>query len=170
MNALTGFGCIGFNTYLGPIRPFLLPLLLTSTWKLLSQRSYGLASISLLIGFLPEVVHLWNASQTRQRFNSGTTPNFKTRATLRLAIPSMGCVACVNKIDTSIRNCKYYVSSNINQERSWLTEDSQKGGMAELSIWASSSDDVQKIAEEVVSAVTNAGFECKVDSLQMDTV
>eukprot|EP00970_Alexandrium_tamarense_P018535 scaffold13347_cov188-Alexandrium_tamarense.AAC.4 len=93
-----------------------------------------------------------------------------TRATLRLAIPSMGCVACVNKIDTSIRNCKYYVSSNINQERSWLTDDSQKGGMAELSIWASSSDDVQKIAEEVVSAVTNAGFECKVDSLQMDTV
>lgn len=79
----------------------------------------------------------------------------------------MGCVACVNKVDTSIRLCK--LAGNIRGETSWLTEGSTKGGKAELSISARSREEIETIVEEVVSAVSSAGFRCTVDSLQVGT-
>ena len=165
------------------MRPYLLSVLLLSTWKLLPQRSIGWSALSLFLAFLPEVLHLWNASQTRgwkqQKSNVNKVNSSKgeadalgnsVTATLRLNIPTMGCVACVNKIDSSIRKCESAVSNTIIEEASWLNEGQEKGGRAELKISASNSDGVQKVVDEVVLAVGNAGFDCKVESLNIDEI
>ncbi|KAL7539213.1 hypothetical protein ACHAXR_010881 [Thalassiosira sp. AJA248-18] len=180
INALSGWGCAGFNTYLGPIRPILLPILLFSTWKLLPQRPLGWTILSLILAFLPELVDIWNTNRSRQwqqkhvdddsknvvEESTSTSSYVAKTAKLRLNIPTMGCVACVNKVDTSIRQCKS--APNIREETSWLTDSSAKGGMAELLISAKSNEDIDLIAEEVVDAVKNAGFHCDVESLQVD--
>ena len=98
----------------GPIRPVLLALLLMSTWKLhVTGRSLGWTVVSLLLAFLPELVDIWNTNRTQQWQRSDMNPggNYDEKAAtslsslpidakVRLTIPTMGCVACVNKVDT----------------------------------------------------------------------
>ena len=168
INAMSGWGCAGFNTVLGPVRPLLLPLLLLSTWNLLPQRSLSWTALSLFLAFLPEIVYVFNSIARNQwkKQNDTSLQNNAVTATIQLAIPAMGCIACVNKIDTSIRQCESAVS--ITQEKSWLTEGPGKGGMAELKISAQSTEDIDKVIQNVVTAITNAGFEYKIESLQID--
>ncbi len=168
INAISGWGCAGFNTVLGPVRPLLLPLLLLSTWNLLPQRSLGWTALSLFLAFLPELVYVFNSIARDQwkKQNDTSSQNNAVTATIQLAIPTMGCIACVNKIDTSIRQCES--AASITQEKSWLTEGAGKGGMAELKISAQSTEDIDKVIQNVVTAITNAGFECKPESLQID--
>lgn len=169
INALSGWGCAGFNTVLGPVRPFLLPLLLLSTWNLLPQRSLGWTAVSLFLAFLPELVFVFNSLERNQwkKQKETSLPKNAVTAKIQLAIPTMGCIACVNKIDTSIRQCDS--AASITQERSWLTEGSGKGGMAELKISAQSTEDIDVVIQNVVTAIKNAGFECKTKSLQIDS-
>ena len=164
INAVSGWGCAGFNSVLGPVRPILLSLLLYSTWKLSSQRPIGWTIISLFLAFLPELVHTFNLIQTTQWKQRQITGRSVT-AKLQLAIPGMGCVACVNKIDASIRQCKS--ATRIAEEKSWLNAPEMgKGGMAELIISASSDEEVDDIVKSVISAIREAGFECQKKSLQ----
>lgn len=164
INAVLGWGCAGFNSVLGPVRPILLSLLLYSTWKLSSQRPIGWTIISLFLAFLPELVHTFNLIQTTQWKQRQITGRSVT-AKLQLAIPGMGCVACVNKIDASIRQCKS--ATRIAEEKSWLNAPEMgKGGMAELIISASSDEEVDDIVKSVISAIREAGFECQKKSLQ----
>ncbi len=168
INALSGWGCAGFNSVLGPVRPILLSLLLFSTWKLSSQRPIGWTILSLFLAFLPELVHTFNLIKTTQwkkRQISIQNTDVVT-AKLQLAIPGMGCVACVNKIDASIRHCKS--ATRITQEKSWLNAPEMgKGGMAELIISASSDEEVDDIVKSVISTIREAGFECQKKSLQI---
>ena len=169
INTLSGFGCAGFNFVLGPVRPFLLPVLMLSTWTLLPQRSLGWTVLSLFLAFLPEIVYIFNlleSIQWNKKKDIISLQNNAVTATLQLAIPTMGCSSCVNKIDTSIRKCES--SPSIIQEKSWLTEGPEKGGVAELKIVASSTEEVDKVIQNVVNAVNQAGFECKTESLQID--
>ena len=90
-------------------------------------------------------------------------------AKLKLDCPTMGCVACVNKVDSSIRQCKS--SANIIEETSWLTDTSTKGGKAELLLFATTKDDIDQIVDEVINAVNKSGFECSVDdSIQYNNI
>lgn len=168
INALSGWGCAGFNSVLGPVRPILLSLLLFSTWKLSSQRPIGWTILSLFLSLLPELVHTFNLIKTTQwkkRQISFQNTDVVT-AKLQLAIPGMGCVACVNKIDASIRQCKS--ATRIAQEKSWLNAPEMgKGGMAELIISASSDEEVDDVVKSVISAIRDAGFECQKESLQI---
>ena len=101
------------------------------------------------------------------QLSSTSSSPLPVAAKLRLDIPTMGCVSCVNKVDTSIRQCKS--AANIREETSWLTDDgSAKGGVAELSIMARTNEEVDAIAKEVVAAVKKAGFQCNVESLRVD--
>lgn len=169
INALSGWGCAGFNTVLGPVRPLLLPLLLLSTWNLLPQRSLGWTAVSLFLAFLPELVFAFNSLEKNQwkKQKDTSLPENAVTAKIQFAIPTMGCIACVNKIDTSIRQCES--AASITQERSWLTEGSGKGGRAELKISAQSTEDIDVVIQNVVTAIKNAGFECKTESLQIDS-
>ena len=168
---MSGWGCAGFNSILGPVRPIFLSLLLFSTWKLSSQRPIGWTILSLFVAFLPELVHTFNLIKTtqwkkRQIIGRSVQNNDVVSAKLQLEIPGMGCVACVNKIDASIRQCKS--ATRITQEKSWLNApEIGKGGMAELIISASSDEDVDDIVKSVISTIREAGFECQKKSLQI---
>ena len=170
---------IDYLYHTGPIRPILLPLFLLSTWKLFPHRSISWTIVSIFLAFLPELVGVKNIVRSKQwqRKHDGdiignqdaedeaTLSSLPITAKLQLNIPTMGCVACVNKVDSSIRQCKS--SSNVREETSWLTEGDAKGGMAELLISASTNEELDKIVEEVADAVNNAGFKCDVESLQV---
>ncbi len=81
---------------------------------------------------------------------------------LKLNIPTMGCVACVNKVNSSIRGCNS-AAEHILDESSWLT--GAKGGEAELIIRGRTREEIDHIVEEVVDAVKVAGFRCDVESI-----
>ncbi|KAL7439733.1 hypothetical protein ACHAXM_008183 [Skeletonema potamos] len=169
INALSGFGCAGFNTVLGPVRPILLPLLMLSTWNLLPQRSLGWTTFSLFLAFLPELVYIFNSLERiqwrKQKDHVLLQHAHAVTAKLQLTISNMGCIACVNKIDTSIRQCGSV--NSIIQEKSWLTEGPQKGGMAELQLSSPSTEEMDKVIQDVVIAIKKAGFECKIENLQI---
>ncbi|KAL3798370.1 hypothetical protein HJC23_005023 [Cyclotella cryptica] len=171
-----GLQCRGGNT--GDNRS----LLDRSSWELSMAQTANmnlLSNVSLALAFLPEAVYFWNkflAYNFEQTDKSGNQPvlddeavsklssPYPVKATIVLDVPTMGCVACVNKVDSSIRSSAF--STKIRQERSWLTDG--KGGIAELIVSGANSDEIYKIAEEVALAVGNAGFQCKVQSIQLN--
>ena len=140
--------------------------MLYSTWRLISQRSIGWTITSLILSFLPEFLHVWNEyKSSRARAEGPSAADLPVSAKLRLEIPTMGCVACVNKIDTSIRQCES--SGRIIRGTSWLDDGSQKGGKAEVLISGSDETDVERIQNDIMNAVKSAGFDCTVESLVM---
>ena len=134
--------------------------------------------MTLLLAFLPELVDIWNTNKSQQWQKDRTIDNnndeqdnsssleLPVRAKLRLDIPSMECVACVNKIDASIRHCNSI--AKIKEGSSWLTDGAAKGGTAELMILGKTNEEIDGIADEVVTAVKNAGFQCTIESLQVE--
>lgn len=84
--------------------------------------------------------------------------------TVELDIPSMGCAACINKIDSTLS-----VISGVINSRSWLVDD-PKGGRANVVILAKSSDDFDEIINSVVERVAGSGFPCTVDTVAVATV
>ena len=199
-------GCIGFNTYLGPIRPCFLSLLLYTTTLQLRQRtnSAKISATLLLrfsIAFLPELLDLWNTNRHRiiQKFrtasnggNSGigsdSTSSSSSSLTIEIDIPKMGCVACINKIDNSIRNAISSSSSEaspnytLDDASSWLLPEiagddgvdgkkkKKRGGRARVQISGSNvttQDEISSLKERVLKAIGNAGFGgegCKIRS------
>ena len=84
--------------------------------------------------------------------------------TVELDIPSMGCVACINKIDSMLSGISGVINS-----RSWLIDDA-KGGRARMVISANSNDDFDEIIKSVVERVASSGFPCTVDTVAVATV
>jgi copper chaperone CopZ len=130
----------------------------------MNQRHPVWTLMSLTLAFLPEGVHLWNKLATLKFFKSNDMSNdehqnqqLPINAKITLNIPTMGCVACVNKVDSSIRGCSFYA------KKSWLKDG--KGGVAELIVFTENEAGVNKIVEEVKRAVERAGFPCEVESI-----
>lgn len=139
--------------------------------------------MSLLLAFLPELMDVWNTNRSQQwqqkrnngvlegianRENKSTSSTLPIEAKVKLIIPTMGCVACVNKVDSSIRQCISAANNKIREEKSWLADNAAKGGMAELTVLGNTKEDINNIVEDVIAAVTVAGFECKVASIRVD--
>jgi len=169
INSVSGIGCAGFNTVLGPIRPYFLSFLLYST--VISFPGVGIghwiqtALFSFVLSLLPELLYVWN-ERTVSKKPMSVHPGAGVSATVELIIPSMGCVACVNKVDNSIqKSCK---SENLIESRSWLTEN-PKGGRAKFALMAGSKRDVDKIVHTILESVSNAGFPCSVELEVIET-
>ena len=141
---------------------------------MIPYHSRGWTIVSLSLAFLPELVDIWNANRSKQwrqlrvddKRGSGEKSSITVEAKLTLNIPTMGCVACVNKVDASIRRCNS--AASIKEETSWLTGDAAKGGgAAELTIVGGTNEEIDRIVEEVVASVKDAGFRCDVESLRV---
>lgn len=170
-----GFGCAGLNTVLGPIRPFFLSLLIYSAANSYPGLQAGLerwcrnTAISFFFALMPELLHKWNNHSWSRREGRATQMNTMTTdanvcVTVELDIPSMGCAACINKIDSTLS-----VISGVINSRSWLVDD-PKGGRANVVILAKSSDDFDEIINSVVERVAGSGFPCTVDTVAVATV
>ena len=170
INLLAG-GCAGFNTVLGPTRPYFLSLLFygtvqTARWTSFSW--YGATAFRWAVALLPEALDFWNRSQqqaTSVIVGSNEKPHLTPdtapwSATLQLEIPTMGCVACINKIDTALRNAG---QSRVVQASSSLNPLGAKGGYAKVKILAETRQEIDSLTQSLIRSVEEAGFEpCRV--------
>lgn len=175
LNAVTALGCAGFNTYLGPLRPFFLSLLTyltVVTWKHTQPK---VVALRWAIALLPELLHLWNTFKAaKRRMSRGTDTATDTITTpitdvvVYLDCPTMGCVACIQKVNSSLQKTLKSSSSNVHQIQaidSWLSEGSRKGGKAK--VWFLTIGGQEQVDPRVVKALVRtlkrAGFPCTVD-------
>jgi len=157
INALVGAGgCAGFNTVLGPVRPVFLSLLAYLNWT--SRPSLPKAALRLSLALLPEIVDLWNrwlAHSWKQRFDKEIVDADTFTATVEIEIPTMGCVACINKIDNSLRNS---APANVIEATSWLDATKEKGGRATVRVAAKSQEQLNAINDGLLKSINEAGF------------
>jgi hypothetical protein len=157
INFLVGAGgCAGFNTYLGPLRPYFLSLLVYLT--IISRPSK--ASVSIIrfsMAFMPEVLHFWNKYVRYQwrRERSRETRDSILTAIVEIDVPTMGCVACINKIDASIRQC---APEHIIDATSWLDPALPKGGRTKVQVSATSEAELNSITQSILKSIEGAGF------------
>ena len=202
---LPAVGCAGFNTYLGPVRPFFLGLMLHLT---ILTKNYTKATTMLLrwtLALLPEILHLWNGSNLRlqtwrsshrledQRHWNESGKGKGRVVSVYLNCPTMGCVACINKVDSSLGKKATMLPEispveGVPVAQSWLLDGDEKGGKAKItfvvdseSITSSSNDhhgagdgaeeEVDpKLISSLMKAVEGAGFPCTVDEIQLSSV
>jgi hypothetical protein len=149
-------GCAGFNTYLGPLRPYFLSLQVYLT--IISRPSK--VSVSLIrfsIAFMPELLHFWNKYERYQwrRKRSSETRDYLLTAIVEIDVPTMGCVACINKIDASVRQC---APEHITSATSWLDPARPKGGRTKVQVSATSKAELNSITQSILKSIEGAGF------------
>jgi hypothetical protein len=160
INVLVGAGgCAGFNTILGPVRPLFLAILVML--NIVTGASLRQSLWRYSIALLPEGVHFWNGYKSRQWSNrvASITSNVSSErrgvcATILVDIPTMGCVACIHKIESNLRSS---APNHVVTASSWL-EKNQKGGYAKLDVCVDSESELQVLSQSVVKTIENAGF------------
>ena len=140
-------GCAGFNSILGPARPFFLACALHA--RVLLRRAAAAApgvdprvrqmnvyggALAVAVAFAPEAVAL----VARLRRNSDVAG----AASLTLDLPSMGCVACVDAVSRAVRSVPGVVDADVSV------------GSATVSVNAAN----DAMAAAVSDAVRRAGF------------
>ena len=150
-------GCAGFNTILGPTHPYFIGF-----QGYLSIVSGGILSIRLLsalflrwsISLLPEAIHLWNNWRSRTTAkDTSRGKTFRLEATVHVDIPTMGCVACINSINSALTKVPHVLSAS-----SSLHPLGMKGGKVEAKVHMNDKSDVAMINGLIVRAIEEAGF------------
>jgi copper chaperone CopZ len=141
-------GCAGFNSILGPARPFFLACALHA--RVLLRRAAAAApgvdprvrqmnvyggALAVAVAFAPEVVALVAKLRRRNSDVAGA-------ASLTLDLPSMGCVACVDAVSRAVRSVPGVVDADVSV------------GSATVSVNAAN----DAMAAAVSDAVRRAGF------------
>jgi len=159
INILAG-GCAGFNTYLGPVRPFFLSLLFYLTISTFGSKQWAVKSLlRWSIALLPEGLDTWNRYQERKQ---APYPLGRLEARVELDIPTMGCVACINTIDRHLRQ-----TNGVVEAASSLNPLGLKGGQATVRLRANSQKEIDEMVATVTQSVEEAGFkECQVLSVR----
>ena len=137
-------GCAGFNSILGPARPFFLACALHA--RVLLRRAavaapgvdprvrqmnvYG-GAIAVAVAFAPEMVALV-ARLRRRRGGEGAF-------SLTLDLPSMGCVACVDAVSRAVRSVAGVVDADVSVGSATVSVNAANDAMA-----AAISDAVRK--------------------------
>ena len=181
---LFGFGCAGFNTFLGPSRPWFTSLLLS--WTIMSysfQKIWFLSTFfTWCLALLPEITHVYNINVQKQYLSTeneessvkldDTSLDALIVANIEVDVPSMGCVACINKISASMvpftkkasNDAKVIGASAYLNEKS--EERSKRGGRVQFKVQGNSLDQVEEMVKDVTNAITESGFNCVVSSIQ----
>eukprot|EP00977_Amphora_coffeiformis_P015449 scaffold4511_cov171-Amphora_coffeaeformis.AAC.15 len=149
-------GCAGWNTYLGPVRPYFLGILLVSSWRHRLSCSWTTLLWRSTVALLPEIVHgynLWQTQRYEQQQQDVSTLTEK-QYIVELEVPTMGCVACISNIDASLRNVP-----GVRRASSALQPLGAKGGTATVVLAADDEDAVASMTQRIVRAVAEAGFD-----------
>jgi copper chaperone CopZ len=179
---IVGGGCAGWNTILGPLRPyffgFWLSTMTTGSSPIvvgmpIQQQKQSWILLSWILACMPELVHIWNtiirlridipSSQATIRNKKNVNEDNETDVTIH--IPGMGCVACIANVQGTILK----KVSNVSQCQVWLNEDTIKsrvGGMARVRIkYDDMKQDPQNVhdartnkEQELLEAIQSAGF------------
>lgn len=164
-----GAGCAGFNTKLGPIRPYFVSILLFTSIQSFSIKASSILQLFLswCIALMPEIIHFKNELNAQHAVNDAIYDGLAgincKKVVVELDIQDMGCVACINKIDATLRSS---TDLGIQDAKSWLNSDGVKGGKAkiELILEDSYSDEntIELVVDEIVNVVKKSGFQCSV--------
>lgn len=144
MNLLNA-GCAKFNTILGPWRPFFLGCLLVTSL----HSSPLLRCSQLFLAFLPELLHL-RSQRLRRKGRHGRSSQ---RGMLELRVPGMGCVACIDKVTTTLQTLPEVLHCD-----AWLEEE---GGRARVRLSAGASTATN---ERLVRVLQSAGFQAELEA------
>jgi hypothetical protein len=166
---LFSVGCAGFNTILGPWRPYMMAVLLWLTCTARrSNTSWSVFLFRWTIALLPEYVYGWNALVRRRQkitIQSDDAP-MTIRTTVQLNIPSMGCVACINSIDVALLGLRTE-HARIRRAVSTLNPLGAKGGQAVVEFDLADAARVDETIESLCAAVERAGFNgCTIESVR----
>ena len=130
-------GCAGFNSILGPARPFFLACALHA--RVLLRRAavtspgvdprvrqmnvYG-GALAVAVAFAPEAVAL--VAKLRRRRSSDVAG----AASLTLDLPSMGCVACVDAVSRAVRSVDGVVDAKVTVGAATVSVNAANDAMA----------------------------------------
>ena len=167
INAFVGAsGCAGFNTVLGPFRPTFLAVL-TFLTLVVSKPKISVALLRIGLALLPEFIHVWNVAmrsfRTKRRQENVSVLSGSGEAapiisaTMIVDVPTMGCVACINKIDSALQR-QMDAKNNIVSAKTWLDSDSPKGGKTKVRFDATSEEELLNAKNQVLQTIEAAGF------------
>uniref|UniRef100_A0A7S0Q4C2 HMA domain-containing protein n=1 Tax=Coccolithus braarudii TaxID=221442 RepID=A0A7S0Q4C2_9EUKA len=157
LNAMS-VGCAGFNTVLGPFRPYFLAfaaVLQAWVWTIeVDARVHGApADASVVVGsllcvslsFLPEALSLWVARR------GGEVATSDDGAVLMLRVIGMGCTACTAKVQDALAAVPGVAAAAVDLEAESATLRLD-GSYCEVDV-----------REEAVKALDAAGFGAKIN-------
>jgi copper chaperone CopZ len=162
-------GCAGFNSILGPVRPFFLAIFIYLN-AITGGGNISNAMFRFSVAFLPEIVYFRNAyattlwtrrveiikQQQQQEDPNRSSLQQMIRASMTVNIPTMGCVACINKIESTLRNCA--PADSIISVSAWLEND-RKGGSAKVDVTVNSQEELDDLSRMVVKTIEGVGFQ-----------
>ena len=147
LNALS-VGCAGFNTVLGPVRPYFMALALTLQglmWQAVFAEAAPIepalqsTALTLCLTFLPEALDA--AMQA-----SAVPP---AEDDLRLRVGGMGCTACSVKVKAALEGVDGVSACTVVFEE----------GCAQLQLDSSSGEERAAVEQRAIAALAEAGFE-----------
>ena len=184
---LFGIGCAGFNTYLGPWRPYFVSVLLYGS-LVLSPPTTTISTVMstitrFVMALLPEGLHLWNTyyyshinnnndllDSTKMDLSAASSSSLQTYR-VQLDIPTMGCVACINKINTSLMQLLHVQQPQSSTQpitmegSSWLYPKEEEkgnkkgGGAVSLLLSVKEEQELEPLIAQIQSSIEKAGFE-----------
>ena len=164
------FGCAGFNTVLGPVRPPLIALTCIAqsiSWYVAYPLPFqwgptaATTVLSLLLTFSPELLYVFN----KRRFEaanaispSASEAKGKARSVVRLVFEpkAMGCISCVTKVRKTLSANTSVVACSVSLETA--------SAVALLSLHAQDQEAL-KLADDLVHQIVAAGFPAKLQTL-----
>lgn len=148
---LLAVGCAGFNTLLGPTRPFFIGLLAYLTIYYPATH-WMVHVVRWSTALLPEGLHLYN---TYHRSSQILTEDTKKDSMLlvTLDIPTMGCVACVHSVNAALENIP-----TITVTSPATLYATKKGGTATVVINGSSKKEVEQTVQSLMERLKSVGF------------
>jgi hypothetical protein len=182
-------GCLGLNTALGPVRPYFFALLLYVNALTINKglSTFPQMAVRSIIALLPEGLHLWT-NYRHQRYRNiktevveaedvpttvdGSSINSSDSVSeepdndgsinmvVELDVPTMGCVACINKIDSLMRQSQEQStgSNKVRDVSSALHPDKAKGGRTVVLLSVGSTEEAEEIGVSLVEQLDKLGF------------
>jgi len=153
LNALS-FGCAGFNTTLGPLRPTFIAVTMTAqalAWSVAYPRRFQWAptaastALATVLTLLPEALALHTARRERQAREAAAGAAAALPA-LQFRVSSLGCAACVSKVSKVLNGIGEVVVHHVSLEEGLATVRLSQGS------------DVPKVRKIIEAKLEAAGF------------
>eukprot|EP00929_Paragymnodinium_shiwhaense_P077059 TRINITY_DN39666_c0_g2_i1.p1 TRINITY_DN39666_c0_g2~~TRINITY_DN39666_c0_g2_i1.p1 ORF type:complete len:412 (-),score=83.09 TRINITY_DN39666_c0_g2_i1:20-1255(-) len=158
------FGCAGFNTVLGPVRPTICAMTVCiqgGVWFTALDKPFQwlyvapCTALAIFLTVLPEITYYWV-----QRASKGTAAELSQslcgeKSKMTLSIGGMGCVACTKKIsEVVLASGKPVISVDVSVENKAAT----------IAL-AMERKEAEMLVPDFVSRIKDAGFEAALSSL-----
>merc|ERR1719491_484357 len=178
---LFNFGCAGFNTYLGPVRPFFLAVTITLNvrmWQLAipnlglpSTPEHYLPSIiistvtAVLLSLLPEIIEWRNRSSVNKEAaaaavvaSTAAAASAGTLTEVVLSLEGLGCVACTSAVRGAIQK--------ITTGRVIASAVALEAKEARITIACDEKEARDSVVPDIIEQIESAGFEATLETVE----